>query len=107
MAFDIGKVLDEMLAAAAGVLLTEWPKVQTCVNTTFENELNALEAIAKARLEGEIDDSELNSQLTDEIETLEAALLVCKVKEKISAQKAANAAIKVLSDAIVAALKVL
>ncbi|SFB65267.1 hypothetical protein [Azotobacter beijerinckii] len=107
MAFDIEEVLDGMLDAAAGVLSAEWPKVRACVKTALEEERDALEAIAKARLNGEIDDDEMNSQLKDEKETLKAALLVCKVKGKIAAQKAANAAIKVLSDAIKAALKAL
>ena len=107
MAFDIGEVLDGMLDAAAGVLSTEWPKIQACAKTAFEEERDALEAISKARLEGEINDDEMKSQLEDEKEALKAALLVCKVKGKVAAQKAANAAIEVLSDAIKAALKAL
>jgi hypothetical protein len=107
MAFDIGEVLDGMLGAAAGVLSTEWPKVETCVTAAFKEERDALDAIAKARLEGEIDNDEMKSQLADEEETLKAALLACKVKGKVAAQKAANAAIKVLSDAVKVALKAL
>jgi hypothetical protein len=107
MAFNFGEVLDEMLGAAAEVLSAEWPKVNTCVTTAFEEERNELEAIAKARLEGEIDDDEMKSQLADEKETLKAVLLVCQVKGKVAAQKAANAAIKVLSDAIKVAVKAL
>ena len=45
MAFDIGEVLDGMLGAAAGVLSTEWPKVQACVKAAFEEERDALEAM--------------------------------------------------------------
>lgn len=107
MAFDIGKVLDGMLGAAAGVLSTEWPNVEACVKTALKEERDALEAIAKARLEGEIDDDEVKSQLADEKEALKASLLACKVKGNVAAEKAANAAIKVLSDAIEGALKVL
>lgn len=107
MAFDIREVLDGMLGAAAGVLSAEWPKIQACVKAAFEEERDALEAIAKARIEGEINDNDMKSQLADEKDTLEAALLVCKVKGKVAAQKAANAAIKVLSDAIKIALKAL
>ncbi len=106
MAFDMGEVFDRVLGAAAGVLSAEWPKVQTCVTAAFEEERAALDAIAKARLNGEIDDADMNSQLEDEKETLQAALLVCQIKGKVAAQKAANAAIKVLSDAIKTALKI-
>ena len=69
--------------------------------------LDAIEAIAQARLTGEIDDDDVKSQLADEKDTLRAALLACKVKGKVAAQKAANAAIKVLADAIKATLKAL
>lgn len=105
MDFDIAKVFDGMIGAAGDVLSAEWPKVQACVKAAFKDEQNALEAIAKARLDGEIDDEDTKSQLDDEQDALKVALLACNVKGKVTAQKAANAAIKVLSDAIYAALK--
>jgi hypothetical protein len=107
MAFDSGEVLDGMLSAAGGILSKEWPNVRACVETAWEEERDAIEAIAQARLTGEIDDDDVKSQLADEKDTLSAALLVCKVKGKVAAQKAVNAAIKVLADAIKAAVKVL
>lgn len=107
MAFDIEEVLDGMFGAAAGVLSTEWSKVQACFKAAINDERDAIEAIAEARLNREIDDDEMMSQLEDEKEVLKATLLVCKVKGKIAAQKAANAAIQVLSDAIKAALSAL
>jgi hypothetical protein len=107
MAFDIAAVLDGMVGAAAGVLSTEWPGVDACVKAAFQEEREALVAIANARLAGEISDADMSSQLSDEKAALTAALLVCKVKSKVAAQKAANAAAKVFSDALSAALKVL
>mgnify|MGYP000851870533 CR=1 FL=1 len=105
MSFDIGKVFEGMLAASGDVLSAEWPGVQACVKAAYRDELAALEAIATARLDGEIDDAEMQSQLADEKEALKVALLACKVKGKLAAQKAANAAIEVLADAVGAALK--
>jgi uncharacterized protein YktB (UPF0637 family) len=107
MAFDIAEVLNEMLGAASNVFSGDWTKVQTCFTAVFEAERDALAEIARARLENEIDDDDLKSQLEDEKEVLKAELLVCQVKGKIMAQKAANAAIKVLSDAIKTAVGVL
>ena len=107
MAFDIGAVLDGMVGAAAGALSAEWPGVEACVKTAFQEERDALEAIARARLGEEITDEDLKMQLADEKIALSAALLVCKVKSKVAAQNAANAAVKVLSDAVSTALKVL
>jgi hypothetical protein len=69
-------------------------------------EKSALATIAKARLAHEIDDDEMKSQLDDEKEALQAALLVCQIETKIMAQNAANAAINVLTDAIQAVVKI-
>ena len=106
MEFDIDKTLGDMLDAISGVITEDWPKVKSCVNRALQDEKDALEAMAKARLDGEIDDEDMKSQLADEKEALKAALLVCKIKAKAMAQKAANAAIEVLAGAIKAALKV-
>jgi len=105
MAFDIGAVLRDMASAAGDVLAGEGPKVNSCIKAAIEEEKDALEAIAKARLDDEIDDADMKSQITDEKEALRAALLACEVKGKMAVQKAANAAIKVFSDAVKVALK--
>jgi len=107
MSFDIEKVSNEMISAARAVLFAESPKIQSCIQAAFKEEQNVLETIANARLKGDIDDEELKSQLEDEKDVLKAALLACKVKEKAAAQKAVNAAIKVLSDAIKVAIPAL
>lgn len=105
MAFDIGAVLKDMVTAACDVLSTEGPKVKGCVKKAIEEEKEALEAIAKARIEGEITAEDMKSQMADERDALKASMLVCQVKGKVAAQKASNAAIKVLTDAISVALK--
>jgi ribosome-binding ATPase YchF (GTP1/OBG family) len=107
MAFDIEVVLGEMLSAFSKVMSAEWPKIQECAKAAFQEEREALEAIAIARVNSEINDQEMKSQLGDEKLVLEASLLACKVKSKAATQKAINAAMKVLSDAIKAALKAL
>lgn len=104
MAFDINEVLSGMIGAVSGVLTAEWPKIQTCFQLAINNERDAIESISKARIQNEIDDDEMKSQLDDEKAVLMATLLACKVKGKAAAQKAANAAIKVLSDSIKAGL---
>lgn len=106
MTFQIDAVVDQMVAAVAGEVSEGWDDVQNCVKAAFEAEKQALADIAKARIAGEIDDKEAQRQLADEEEVLEAELLVCQIKAKVSAQKAANAAIKVLNDAIGEALGV-
>lgn len=104
MVFDAGKVFEDMLTAAGSELSSDWSEVNSCVMQAFEGERQALEAIALARIAGEIDDDDMRSHLEDEEKVLKAALLSCKVRAKASAQRAVNAAMKVLNDAIRLAL---
>ena len=107
MAFDVDQILGDMSNAIAGVLAGEWPAVQACVKKALRDERDAIDAIAQARIANEINDEEARLQLEDEKVALAAALLACKVRAKVMTQEAANAAIKVLSGAIRAALKVI
>lgn len=105
MAFDIDRTIDEMLAAIAETITEGWPKLAACAKKAIEDEKIAIEQIALARISGEINDDDMRSQLDDEKEVLKAALLVCQVRSKVLAQKAANAAIDGLKAAIDTALK--
>lgn len=107
MAFDIQDVWKKMLSAVSSVLSSELPKVQDCVKAALEEERDALQAIAMARLNGEINDAEMQSQLEDEKDVLKVSLLACQVQGKMAAQEAINAAAHVLSDAVRTALKAL
>ena len=105
MAFDIKTVVEGMLGAAGQVLADEWPKVQSSLQSVLLQEAATLEAIATARLAGEISEEEMQGQLEDEKKTLEACLLACEVQSKMATQKAINAAMDVLTGAVGAALK--
>jgi hypothetical protein len=105
MAFDIGAVLKDMLSAAGDVLKDEALNVKQCLKAAIEAEKDALDEIGKARLAKKITAKEMQSQLADEKDALKAALLVCQVKSRMVAQKAANAAADVFANAVKAALK--
>lgn len=60
--------------------------------------------IALLRLSGQLTDEELQSEIEDEKDTVQAQLLALKVLNKATAQKAANAALNVLYNAVIAAL---
>lgn len=107
MSFDIDGTIKDMGNAAAAVLAGEGPKLKSCIDKALEDEKEALQMIADARIAGEITNADMKSQIADEREALKAALLVCKVKGKVAAQKAANAALKVLEGAVRTALKAL
>jgi hypothetical protein len=104
MSFDMESAINDMLAAASGVISGEWPGVKDCVKKAFDDEKEALEDIARARVAEDINDDDVESQLEDEKVALEAALLACQVKTKVMAQNATNAAINSLKTAIQAAL---
>jgi hypothetical protein len=104
MSFDIEGTIEDMVSAVSGVISGEWPEVKDCVKQALEDEKEALEEIAKARINGEIDDEDMKSQLEDEKVALEAALLACQVKAKAAAQKAVNAAVDVFRNAVSAAI---
>jgi len=104
MSFDIDATIDGMIGAASGVVAAEWGNVQGCVEQALRTQKAALADIALARLEGAIDDDDLQSQLADEAVALEAALLACQVRARVMAQQAANAAMDVLREAIRIAL---
>lgn len=104
MTFDINATLSDMLNAVKGVVSGEWPKVRDCVKKALAEEQQALEDLAQARLQGEIDDATLAEQLADEKETIKAVLLVCEIMSKKMMQDAANAAIDAFNKAITGAL---
>lgn len=104
MSFDIEGTIGDMVAAISGVISDEWSGVEACVKQALNDEKGALENIAKARIDNEINDDDLKSHLEDEIVVLEAALLACKVKAKILVQNAANSAMDVLKEAIKVAI---
>ena len=107
MAFDIGAVVNDMVTAAGGVLSKEGPKVEKCIKNALAQEKEALEEIARARIAGEITAEEMKSHVDNEKLVMKASLLACRVKGKAIAQKATNAAIKVFTDAVKAALPVI
>lgn len=104
MSFDIDSTIGDMISAMSEVISGEWPNVKDCIKLALQDEKHALADIARARLDNEIDDEDMKSQLEDEKIALEAALLACQVRAKVMAQKAANAAIDVLKEAISLAL---
>lgn len=98
--FDMEATLQAMVAAFLGVVTEGGPQLQECVIKALAAEREALEAIALARLQGEIDDEGLARQLRKEEGALEAALLVCEIQTKALLQNAINAALEVFTAAI-------
>ncbi len=104
MAFDSSATLKDMLAAAEGVIGAGWPKIRACADRALREQEDALKEICALRVQGDIDEDEMRSEIEDEKKTFAAALLACEVKAKATAQRAANAAFAVLEKAIRACL---
>jgi len=102
--FELDKVFGDMLAAAEGVFRKEWPKVKDAMEQVLADEREALENVSKAYITGALTDEELQDQLDGERDAFEAGVAMCKVKSKVTIQKALNAALKVLEEAIKAAV---
>ena len=104
MAFDITKVTAEMLGAAEGVFKEQWPKAKGAMKQVLDEEAVAFKAIAEARIAGKISEEDFQRQMEDENETLQAGLAMVRLIEKKMMQDAINAALKVFSEAVKAAI---
>ena len=104
MAFDLEKTITDMLGAVQGVVADEWPRVQGDMERVLADEREALNDIAQARLNGDIDDEELVEQLADEKEAFTAGLAMVRATSKAAVQKAVDAATSVFFNAVRAAL---
>jgi sialic acid synthase SpsE len=100
MSFDINTVINNMKRAAVDAIKNDVQNIPDYLKQVFENEKESLKALAEARLSGEIPDKIFQSELKREKRVLEAELLTISIMTKALAQKAINAAINVLVDAI-------
>lgn len=104
MSFDIDAVIGDMLAAVKDSVDADWDDIKGYAKQILENEKEALAELAEQRLRGEITEDELNSELEDEKDTVEAEFKAIQVMTKAMAQRAANAVIDVLFNAVKAAI---
>jgi hypothetical protein len=100
MSFNISTIIKDMKNAAVEAVKDDLDIVPPYVKKIFDNEKDALKALAEARLAGEISDKEFQRELKREKKVLEAEMLTISIISKAIAQKAINAAINVLVDAV-------
>lgn len=104
MAIDYELLFKNMLAAASGSLKTDAPKVQAYLQQVMQNHKDVLVQLAKDRISGKISDADLQAELGDEKEALQAEMEGAEVIAEKAAQDAVNAAVGVLTAAIKAAV---
>jgi len=106
MKLDINEVLAEMLNAIKGSIKEDWKVVKKSANNFIQSKKDRLELLALMRLSGEISEEFFEKRLADEKEILTSELHSIAIVNKVLAQNAANAALKVLENVVNTALKI-
>jgi hypothetical protein len=104
MKFDINEVIAEMVAAVKDTVGENWNEVLSVANHFFQMKKERLELLAELRIAGDITQKRFESRLKDEKLIAEAEFHAIAVISKAIAQKAANAAIEVLENAVKTAI---
>ena len=104
MAFDINEVVAQMLGAIKTTAKDNWNIVKDTANTYLQSRKLRLELLATLRLHNEIDQQFFLNRLADEAKILESELHSIAIITKAAAQKAANAAIDILQNAVMKAI---
>ncbi|HLO80931.1 MAG TPA: hypothetical protein VK166_08235 [Chitinophagaceae bacterium] len=100
MTFDIDETLAQMLSAIKEEVKDNWKMIKLHANTYLQNRKSRLELLASLRIADEIKEEFYQKRLKDEKKILESELHSIAIVSKSIAQKAANAAIEVLQDAV-------
>jgi hypothetical protein len=106
MKFDINEVIAEMVAAVKDVVGENWNEVLTVANQFLQNRKERLELLAELRISGDITKKRFESRLKDETLIAEAEFHAIAVISKAIAQKAANAVMEVLENAVKTAINI-
>lgn len=106
MTFDIDETLAQMLKAIKDVVRDNWKMVKENANTYLQTRRSRLELLASLRLTNEIKEEFFRKRMKDEQKILESELHSIAIMTKAIAQKAANAALDTLENAINLALKI-
>lgn len=100
MDFDLNETLAQMSNAVKDEVTDSWGLVQSATNDFFQTRKMRLELLADLRIKNEIDEDFFQKRLMDEKIILESELHAIAVISKAIAQRAANAAFKILENAI-------
>lgn len=104
MSFDIDNALGEMADAMKLSVAGDLGDIRSFALEALNKQRASLEELAQARLDGDLDDEELQEELAREMLVVETELLAVTVMGKAMVQKAINAAIGVLMKIVTTAL---
>ncbi len=104
MAFDINEVLAQMLGAIKTTTKENWDIVKDTAASYLQDRKLRLELLTSLMLQNEIDKEFFLKRIADEKKILESELHSVAIITKAAAQKAANAAIDILQNAVFKAI---
>src|SRR5688572_2733731 len=102
MAFEINEVVAQMLGAVKASVKDDWKLVRETAGTFLQTRKDRLDLLASLRLNNEISQKFFLKRLEDEKKIFESELHAVAILTKAAAQRAANAALDVLSKAVAA-----
>ena len=100
MSLDINELLANMLAAVKGSLGEDWSIAKAAINTFIEKRKSRLELLIQLRVDDEVSNEFFFKLIAMEKDIFESELHAIAIITKAAAQRAANAAIDVLTAAI-------
>jgi hypothetical protein len=101
---DLTKLLSDMLNAAKGELGEKWPIAKDYAETEFKKIGEQILLIEKRKLTGEITEEEAKLLLHMQANASKAVLLAIEGIGLLTAEAAINAVLKVIKDAVNAAI---
>ena len=100
MNLNINDLYKEMLNAALNVVGDEAQQMSGPLQQALEAQKASIEALAQAKLNGEINEDEFAAELEREKAILEVELITLEIIAKATVQKAINAAMSCLTSAL-------
>lgn len=104
MRIDIDQTLQEMIQAVEESLGDGWKKVSGPVKEMMHRQRERFEMLSQMRTEGLLTEEEFQYRLNEQKQILQANVEALKLRGKVLAQNAANAAIEVFEKAVRALL---
>lgn len=103
---DLKQLIQDCIAAAKPVLGKSWDSFKPFAQGEFKKFTESAHHLAKLKLDGAIGEEELKERLAFQKKALENVMLAIKGIGKVTAQKAINAVIDVVKNAVHQALKI-
>jgi len=100
MSIDWGEVWASAVTAAEGAVKSKAPQAKKYVRKIMQAREARLKLLMDVWADGALDEETLEQELREERDILEMEFLAVRVMVKKAAQDAANAALKVIQDAL-------